>query len=199
MVWCRAWPRCWSATIRPAKSMSATRTRPPRRWASIRCSHHLPPTTASEDDVLAKVRALNADKTVHGILVQMPLPKQVREAAVLDTLDPAKDVDALTPTNAGLLLSGPRASGLLHAGRRDDAAQGICRRHRRHGRAGHRPLASVRQTGGAASAGRQRHRDHGAFAERATCRRWRGAPTFWSPPSASRAMSRATGSSRAPP
>jgi methylenetetrahydrofolate dehydrogenase (NADP+)/methenyltetrahydrofolate cyclohydrolase len=36
----------------------------------------------------------------------MPLPPQVREAAVLDTLDPAKDVDALTPTNAGLLLSG---------------------------------------------------------------------------------------------
>jgi methylenetetrahydrofolate dehydrogenase (NADP+)/methenyltetrahydrofolate cyclohydrolase len=36
----------------------------------------------------------------------MPLPSQVREAAVLDTLDPAKDVDALTPTNAGLLLSG---------------------------------------------------------------------------------------------
>ena len=35
----------------------------------------------------------------------MPLPRQVREAAVLDTLDPAKDVDALTPTNAGLLLS----------------------------------------------------------------------------------------------
>jgi len=43
---------------------------------------------------------------VHGILVQMPLPKQVREEAVLDTLDSRKDVDALTPTNAGLLLSG---------------------------------------------------------------------------------------------
>jgi methylenetetrahydrofolate dehydrogenase (NADP+)/methenyltetrahydrofolate cyclohydrolase len=38
--------------------------------------------------------------------VQLPLPKQVREEAVLDALDPAKDVDALTPTNAGLLLSG---------------------------------------------------------------------------------------------
>ena len=50
--------------------------------------------------------ALNADPAVHGILVQLPLPKQLREAAVLDALDPAKDVDALTPTNAGLLLSG---------------------------------------------------------------------------------------------
>src|SRR5208282_3027448 len=54
----------------------------------------------------AQVRTLNADPAIHGILVQMPLPRQVREAAVLDTLDPAKDVDALTPTNAGLLLSG---------------------------------------------------------------------------------------------
>jgi methylenetetrahydrofolate dehydrogenase (NADP+)/methenyltetrahydrofolate cyclohydrolase len=66
---------------------------------------HLP-ESASEAEVLAQVNALNADRSVHGILVQMPLPKQVREAAVLDTLDPAKDVDALTPTNAGLLLSG---------------------------------------------------------------------------------------------
>jgi len=68
--------------------------------------HHHLPENASEDEVLSLVKSLNADKAVHGILVQMPLPKQVREAAVLDTLDPAKDVDALTPTNAGLLLSG---------------------------------------------------------------------------------------------
>jgi methylenetetrahydrofolate dehydrogenase (NADP+)/methenyltetrahydrofolate cyclohydrolase len=68
-------------------------------------SRHLP-ADASEVEVLSLVRDLNADKSVHGILVQMPLPSQVREAAVLDMLDPAKDVDALTPTNAGLLLSG---------------------------------------------------------------------------------------------
>ena len=72
----------------------------------FRSVHHHLPDSASEADVLAQVKALNADKSVHGILVQMPLPNQVREAAVLDTLDPAKDVDALTPTNAGLLLSG---------------------------------------------------------------------------------------------
>jgi len=68
--------------------------------------HYSLPADAGEAEVLARVRALNDDKSVHGILVQMPLPSQVREAAVLDTLDPAKDVDALTPTNAGLLLSG---------------------------------------------------------------------------------------------
>ena len=52
------------------------------------------------------MKALSADASVHGILVQLPLPKHLDEAAVLDALDPAKDVDALTPTNAGLLLSG---------------------------------------------------------------------------------------------
>jgi len=68
--------------------------------------HFSLPESASETDVLARVKALNADASVHGILVQMPLPAQVRESAVLDTLDPGKDVDALTPTNAGLLMSG---------------------------------------------------------------------------------------------
>lgn len=66
---------------------------------------HLPADTP-ETEVIATVRKLNADPTVHGILVQLPLPKHIREEAVLDVLDPAKDVDALTPTNAGLLLSG---------------------------------------------------------------------------------------------
>ena len=68
-------------------------------------SFHLP-ASASEEQVLAQIRALNEDRSVHGILVQMPLPPQVREAVVLETLDPRKDVDALTATNAGLLLSG---------------------------------------------------------------------------------------------
>src|SRR5580658_954937 len=68
--------------------------------------HSALPADTSQEALLAKVRELNADKSVHGILVQLPLPKHLNEAQVLDTLDPAKDVDALTPTNAGLLLSG---------------------------------------------------------------------------------------------
>lgn len=64
------------------------------------------PGSATEAEVLERVAALNADPSVHGILVQLPLPGQIREAAVLDLLDPRKDVDALTPTNAGLLVSG---------------------------------------------------------------------------------------------
>ena len=60
----------------------------------------------TQEALLAQVRALNADKSIHGILVQLPLPKHMDETSVLDALDPAKDVDALTPTNAGLLMSG---------------------------------------------------------------------------------------------
>ncbi len=68
-------------------------------------SHHLS-KDAHEADVLDLIRTLNSDSSIHGILVQMPLPPQIREAAVLDTLDPGKDVDALTAANAGLLMSG---------------------------------------------------------------------------------------------
>ncbi|HWX89299.1 MAG TPA: bifunctional methylenetetrahydrofolate dehydrogenase/methenyltetrahydrofolate cyclohydrolase FolD [Rhizomicrobium sp.] len=64
------------------------------------------PAEVSQGELLSHVQALSADKTVHGILVQLPLPKHLDENAVLDALDPAKDVDALTPKNAGLLLSG---------------------------------------------------------------------------------------------
>jgi methylenetetrahydrofolate dehydrogenase (NADP+)/methenyltetrahydrofolate cyclohydrolase len=64
------------------------------------------PAEVSQGELLSHVQALSADKTVHGILVQLPLPKHLDENAVLEALDPAKDVDALTPKNAGLLLSG---------------------------------------------------------------------------------------------
>jgi methylenetetrahydrofolate dehydrogenase (NADP+)/methenyltetrahydrofolate cyclohydrolase len=72
----------------------------------FRSVHVALPADTPQNELLATVRQLSADKTVHGILVQLPLPRHLDEAAVLDALDPAKDVDALTPTNAGLLLSG---------------------------------------------------------------------------------------------
>jgi methylenetetrahydrofolate dehydrogenase (NADP+)/methenyltetrahydrofolate cyclohydrolase len=64
------------------------------------------PADVSQEALHEKVRELNADKSVHGILVQLPLPRPLDENPMLDILDPAKDVDALTPINAGLLLSG---------------------------------------------------------------------------------------------
>jgi methylenetetrahydrofolate dehydrogenase (NADP+)/methenyltetrahydrofolate cyclohydrolase len=64
------------------------------------------PAATAEVDLLAVVDRLNADAGVDGILVQMPLPPQIRTAAVLDAIDPAKDVDGLTPVNAGRLAAG---------------------------------------------------------------------------------------------
>jgi methylenetetrahydrofolate dehydrogenase (NADP+)/methenyltetrahydrofolate cyclohydrolase len=64
------------------------------------------PATATEAEVLDVVRKLNADPTVHGVLVQFPVPTQIRQEAILDTLSPDKDVDGLTTLSAGRLASG---------------------------------------------------------------------------------------------
>lgn len=61
---------------------------------------------AAQDEVLALVRALNADDSVHGILVQLPLPPHIDAQAVLATIDPAKDVDGFHVVNAGRLAVG---------------------------------------------------------------------------------------------
>jgi methylenetetrahydrofolate dehydrogenase (NADP+)/methenyltetrahydrofolate cyclohydrolase len=68
-------------------------------------SHRLP-AEASQDELLSLVRRLNADPMVDGILVQLPLPKQIDEDAVIAAIDPAKDVDGFHPINAGRLASG---------------------------------------------------------------------------------------------
>ncbi|MFV0443780.1 MAG: bifunctional methylenetetrahydrofolate dehydrogenase/methenyltetrahydrofolate cyclohydrolase FolD [Planctomycetaceae bacterium] len=60
----------------------------------------------SQADLLQLVQKLNADPEVHGILVQLPLPKQIDETAVLDAVDPLKDVDCFHPFNVGLLVQG---------------------------------------------------------------------------------------------
>jgi methylenetetrahydrofolate dehydrogenase (NADP+)/methenyltetrahydrofolate cyclohydrolase len=67
--------------------------------------HKLPEST-SEHDLKALVRALNADPEVDGILVQLPLPKHIATAAVLDRIEAGKDVDGFHPMNAGLLALG---------------------------------------------------------------------------------------------
>ena len=64
------------------------------------------PATVTQDELLAHVARLNADPAVSGILVQMPLPRQIDELAVMRALEPRKDVDGLSPTNLGLLLQG---------------------------------------------------------------------------------------------
>ena len=76
------------------------------REAGMQSFEHRLPDSATEHELLALVRRLNADAAVHGILVQLPLPAQIREAAVIDAIDPAKDVDGFHVSNAGLLATG---------------------------------------------------------------------------------------------
>ena len=62
----------------------------------------------SEEELLDRVDALNADPRIHGILVQMPLPKQIDPDKVIRRIDPAKDVDGFHPVNVGKMLIGER-------------------------------------------------------------------------------------------
>jgi methylenetetrahydrofolate dehydrogenase (NADP+)/methenyltetrahydrofolate cyclohydrolase len=70
--------------------------------------HYLPAETR-EADLLSLVERLNQDPTVHGILVQLPLPKQINAQKILETIDPAKDVDGFHPYNVGHLVTGGAA------------------------------------------------------------------------------------------
>ena len=84
---------------------------------ALACGFHsvqidLPADTA-EPELLAYVARLNADPAIHGILVQMPLPRHIDPAKVIAAISPAKDVDGFHPLNVGLLASGERARALV--------------------------------------------------------------------------------------
>jgi methylenetetrahydrofolate dehydrogenase (NADP+)/methenyltetrahydrofolate cyclohydrolase len=88
-------------------------------------THHLPATVTTEE-VLDLVDRLNADQTVHGFLVQLPVPDQVDEKALQHRISPAKDVDGLHPFNVGLLSQGEDClvpatpSGIIEMLKRED-------------------------------------------------------------------------------
>ena len=74
--------------------------------SGMRSFDHRLPATTSEAELLALIARLNADPTVHGILVQLPLPAQIDPQKVIAAIDPAKDVDGFHPVNAGRLSAG---------------------------------------------------------------------------------------------
>lgn len=74
--------------------------------AGMNSYKHSLPAETSQADLLSLVDQLNRDRDVHGILVQLPLPNQIDAPAVLDALDPAKDVDGFHVVNAGRLMTG---------------------------------------------------------------------------------------------
>ena len=77
--------------------------------AGMRSFEYLLPADAAEEELLERIRALNANPDVHGILVQLPLPRQIDAAKVINTIDPDKDVDGFHVINAGRLMTGQKA------------------------------------------------------------------------------------------
>jgi len=67
------------------------------------------PEETSQEELIALVEKMNKDPKIHGILVQLPLPKHLNEAEVLLTIDPDKDVDGFHPTNVGKMVVGEKA------------------------------------------------------------------------------------------
>lgn len=66
------------------------------------------PAATSQDELLALIQSLNANHSIHGILVQLPLPPQIDEGAVIEAIDYRKDVDGFHPVNVGKMVSGRR-------------------------------------------------------------------------------------------
>jgi methylenetetrahydrofolate dehydrogenase (NADP+)/methenyltetrahydrofolate cyclohydrolase len=67
---------------------------------------HEMPDTVKEDDILSTIKMINENPKVHGLLVQLPLPKHVDATKILEAVDPAKDVDGFHPFNLGRLVAG---------------------------------------------------------------------------------------------
>ncbi len=95
-----------------SQSYVASKGKAAKRCGFHSAQHTLPETTG-EDELLALVMKLNADPSVHGILVQLPLPKAVAAARVLEAIDPRKDVDGFHPINVGLLSIGEMGRALV--------------------------------------------------------------------------------------
>ena len=90
----------------PASQIYVSSKRKQTEEVGMRSIHEQLGAETPEDELLELIASLNADETVDGILVQLPLPEQVDQDHVIAAIDPLKDVDGLSATNAGLLAQG---------------------------------------------------------------------------------------------
>jgi methylenetetrahydrofolate dehydrogenase (NADP+) / methenyltetrahydrofolate cyclohydrolase len=88
----------------PASAVYVRMKREDSAEVGIESFHHEPGGDVSAEDLAALIRDLNADDRVHGILLQLPLPGHLDQDEFISLIDPGKDVDGLTSTNAGLLM-----------------------------------------------------------------------------------------------
>jgi methylenetetrahydrofolate dehydrogenase (NADP+)/methenyltetrahydrofolate cyclohydrolase len=90
----------------PASALYVRNKGEQTKAAGMHSVTHRLPADVPEAEVLKLVAELNADPTIHGVLVQFPVPDHIRQSAILEVLSPDKDVDGLTVANAGRLASG---------------------------------------------------------------------------------------------
>jgi methylenetetrahydrofolate dehydrogenase (NADP+) / methenyltetrahydrofolate cyclohydrolase len=90
----------------PASAMYVRMKREDSAEVGIDSYHHEPGGDVSQEGLAALIESLNADQRVHGILLQLPLPGHLDQDPLIEAIDPAKDVDGLTPINAGRLAQG---------------------------------------------------------------------------------------------
>jgi methylenetetrahydrofolate dehydrogenase (NADP+)/methenyltetrahydrofolate cyclohydrolase len=119
----------------PASQVYVGNKRKQTEAVGMRSVHEELGTGTPEDELLELIESLNDDDSVDGILVQLPLPDQIDQDAIVAAIDPAKDVDGLTPVNAGRLAQGrpglvpctPRGviELIAHAGTELDGAEAV--------------------------------------------------------------------------
>jgi len=90
----------------PASEVYVRMKREDSAKVGIDSYHHEPGADVTADELVTLLASLNADERIHGILLQLPLPGHLDDAAMTALIDPAKDVDGLHPMNAGLLAQG---------------------------------------------------------------------------------------------
>lgn len=90
----------------PASEVYVRMKREDSAQVGIESFHHEPSSDVTNEELAELLESLNVDERVHGILLQLPLPNHLDEAAMTALIDPLKDVDGLTPVNAGLLAQG---------------------------------------------------------------------------------------------
>lgn len=90
----------------PASAVYVRMKREDCAQVGIESFHHEPPGDISQDDLAELIQTCNADERVHGILLQLPLPDHLDQDALIPLIGREKDVDGLTPANAGLLAQG---------------------------------------------------------------------------------------------
>ncbi len=90
----------------PASRVYVNNKKKACEFCGIRSLEYTLPAQTSQEELLQLIAAFNADETVNGILVQLPLPRHISEDAVIAAIDPAKDVDAFHPVNVGKIMQG---------------------------------------------------------------------------------------------